>query len=462
MRENQPKKDIIITEKTNENTPTVNDIKNNTNCLSTKRRKIILFTMIGIILLLIIIIIFLFLFKKGSKPKPCIGDECPCIGDDCPCIGDNCPCIGDNCPCIGDKCKEEDPEAIVNINYKKNDILIYNENQSKISIVELNENIPSQNSSDFIQNSIMISKYLINVYDERIEDSSIIYYAYAFVLNMSKKIENKEEVSMGGQDIRYINIDNEEIPVVKFTFNKYGNILSFEINQNMNMTLLSYLFELIERIIPNISKSSFNTRRLNEDSRKFEGNKNKGIIYHDKPLQKNDDNEEKISWETIIEDKKVKKVISFKDFIIKSNNENQINLNLNINNDIDDIKNNENTIIKGLIKQITNKASSIISLHENNNDEKMTNKIFNLIKNITFIIYNNEKENKRIIPKGLLNLRNLLEMRYIDTYAMPISYSYPLFRSNILGIKIGLIANVTFTIFNILSNSSLNSFMSTG
>ena len=387
MRENQPKKDIIITEKTNENTPTVNDIKNNTNCLSTKRRKIILFTMIGIILLLIIIIIFLFLFKKSSKPKPCIGDNCPCIGDDC-------PYIGDDCPCIGDECKEEDPEAIVNINYKKNDILIYNENQSKISIVELNENIPSQNSSDFVQNSIMISKYLINIYDEQIEDSSIIYYAYAFVLNMSKKIENEEEVSMGGQDIRYINIDNEEIPVVKFTFNKYGNILSFERNQNINMTLLSYLFELIERIIPNISKSSFNTRRLNEDSRKFEGNKNKGIIYHDKPLQKNDDNEEKISWETIIEDKKVKKVISFKDFIIKSNN------------DIDNIKNNENIIIKSLIKLITNKDSSIISLYENNNDEKMTNKIFNLIKNITFIIYDNEKENKRIIHKGFLNLRN--------------------------------------------------------
>ena len=150
----------------------------------------------------------------------------------------------------------------------------------------------------------------------------------------------------------------------------------------------------------------------------------------------------KISWETIIED--VKKFISFKDFIIKSNNENQINLNLNINNDIDDIKNNENTIIKGLIKQITNKASSIISLNENNNDEKMTNKIFNLIKNITFIIYNNEKENKRIISKGLLNLRNLWELKIIDTYAMPIYYSYPLFRSNILGNKIGLIVVVTF------------------
>ena len=287
MRENQPKKDIKINEKTNEITPNVIDIKNNTNCLSTKRGKIILFTMIGIILLLIIIIIFLFLFKKSSKPKPCIGDNCPCIGDDC-------PYIGDDCPCIGNECKEEDPEAIVNINYKKNDILIYNENQSKISIVELNENIPSQNSSDFVQNSIMISKYLINIYDEQIEDSSIIYYAYAFVLNMSKKIENEEEVSMGGQDIRYINIDNEEIPVVKFTFNKYGNILSFEINQNINIILLSYLFELIERIIPNISKSSFNTRRLNEDSRKFEGNKNKGIIYHDKHLQKNNDNEENI------------------------------------------------------------------------------------------------------------------------------------------------------------------------
>jgi gas vesicle protein len=124
-----------------------------------------------------------------------------------------------------------------------------------------------------------------------------------------------------------------------------------------------------------------------------------------------------------------------------------MSLNINNNNFTDDVQNDANANREGLIKQITDKTDSTISLSESNNDEEMTEKFVNLLNNLIFVEYPNKEDSRRleIIPKGLLNLRNLLETRIIDTYAMPIYYSYPLFRSNILGTKIGLIAVVAFT-----------------
>ena len=77
----------------------------------------------------------------------------------------------------------------------------------------------------------------------------------------------------------------------------------------------------------------------------------------------------------------------------------------------------------------------------------MTNQVVNLLNNLNFVDYPNKEDSRRleIIPKGLLNLRNLLETKIIDTYTKPIYYSFPLFRANILSTKIGLIAVVAFT-----------------
>ncbi len=84
-------------------------------------KKFILFVIISLIIIGVVI-----LFKKLSS-----------------CEGDNCPCEGDNCPCEGDQC----------INYKKNDIYIYSETQSKISTIELNDNVPlkTRRLDDFSQ-----------------------------------------------------------------------------------------------------------------------------------------------------------------------------------------------------------------------------------------------------------------------------------------------------------------------
>ena len=46
----------------------------------------------------------------------------------------------------------------------------------------------------------------------------------------------------------------------------------------MNETLSTYLYEFIEKFIPEVSNTSFNDiRKLNEEKRKFEGDRNNSL-----------------------------------------------------------------------------------------------------------------------------------------------------------------------------------------
>ena len=190
-----------------------------------------------------------------------------------------------------------------------------------MSNIEFNKDITIKNRRNeeniISQNSEITSKYLINIYDNKTENSIKIYYAYAIIIEMGKKIENKEIKDMGGIGIRKNNNINNSIPISKFTFNQNGEILSFKINKNMNETLSTYLYEFIEKVIPEVSNTSFNDiRKLNEEKRKFEGDRNNGKIYHEKPNLINETigNKEEKNWEIIINENKVKKVIGKKKF----------------------------------------------------------------------------------------------------------------------------------------------------
>jgi hypothetical protein len=157
-----------------------------------------------------------------------------------------------------------------------------------MSNIVFNEDITIKNRRNeeniISQNSEITSKYLINIYDNKTENSIKIYYTYAIIIEMGKKIENKEIKDMGGIDIRKNDNINNSIPISKFTFNQNGEILSFKINKNMNKTLSTYLYEFIEKFIPEVSNTSFNDiRKLNEEKRKFIGDRNNGKIYHEKP-----------------------------------------------------------------------------------------------------------------------------------------------------------------------------------
>ena len=155
--------DIVIEENTGENKPDVvegvtaepnyDTPERKQGFFSTKKGKMVLFGIIGVVILAALIGILVAVLKK-DKPVPPVPDPDP-IPE---------PCKGDYCP-------------VVNISYKTNDVYVYDESSTKDSKIEL-----SNDESNLSQTSTMNSKYLINIYDNKIEDSNIIYYAYAIIL----------------------------------------------------------------------------------------------------------------------------------------------------------------------------------------------------------------------------------------------------------------------------------------
>jgi hypothetical protein len=170
-------------------------------------------------------------------------------------------------------------------------------------------------------------------------------------------MENKNKETIGGNDIRTSNNVDDTTPVVKVSFNQNG-ILTFEINEGMNEILVSYLYEFVEKIIPKVTKKSFD-----EENRKYEGDKNNGKITDYMETRSGGDEEFK-NWEIEIKDNKVKEVRDSKDFALMRDDENDISIGFNNENYTMNVENDANTNRDGIIKQILNNDTSTISLSE--------------------------------------------------------------------------------------------------
>ena len=287
----------------------------------------------------------------------------------------------------------------------------------------------------------MTAKYLFNIYDSEIENNKLYYIAFAAIIDMKKKVGNKDYETIGGKDIRESNEIDDKTPVAKVTFNENG-IKKFEINENMNDTLATYLYEFVEKTIPKVTKKSFN-ENSNQETRTYKGDQNKGKITHYKETRSND-NEEFKNWEIEIEDNKIKSLSDTKDFALIKNEENEINVGLNEENYTLNIETDGYTNREGIIKQILNNDTSKLTLSdESTNDKELTTKLFGLLNEIEFKEYKTNNRRLEIITKKLDNFRNLQGME-IATYYMPIYYKYPLFKSHLLGSKIGLYVEVSF------------------
>ena len=124
---------------------------------STKKRKIILFSLIGIVLIGVIIGVIVALNHK-EKPKPnpnCTGDECDNPNDP----GNNIEHPN------GEKNNTiNDENPVIDIYYKKNDIYIYNETLSRTTTVEINgkNSLKGRRLEDsYSQKTKMTIQYLI-------------------------------------------------------------------------------------------------------------------------------------------------------------------------------------------------------------------------------------------------------------------------------------------------------------
>ena len=198
---------------------------------------------------------------------------------------------------------------------------------------------------------------------------------------MKKIIENKEEIILKN-DIRENNNIDYTTPVVNISFNKYW-ILNFKINENMNKTFISYLYEFVEKIF--INESSLN------ETNEYKTNDDNIMIYNLNNTLNDNESEEEESYKVEINKKRINNVMSKKLFSLRANNDKT----LGDENSTNFTKDNENVknINRGtLIKQFSNNIESTIDLLNEENNENITIKISNLLNNLNFIEYNDNRK----------------------------------------------------------------------
>jgi gas vesicle protein len=161
------------------------------------------------------------------------------------------------------------------------------------------------------------------------------------------------------------------------------------------------------------------------------------MIYNLNNKLNDNESEEEESYKVEINKKRINNIISKKLFSLRVNgNENSSNF----TKDNENVKN----INRGtLIKQFSNNIESTIDLLNEENNKNITIKISNLLQNLIFIEYNNNRKLSNF-EKKINNLRYLQENNYFDTFSNNLHFYYPLFKSNLVGATVGLIADVEF------------------
>ncbi len=149
----------------------------------------------------------------------------------------------------------------MNINHKKNEISIYEDSINKITNIAINKDTIKRRLEQKILTNEIKGEYLLSSYDQTSSEDVIIYYVYAVLLNLKKQL-NKKEIFLGGKDKR--ESLSENIAFIKFNFDSMGIISDLEVEENYNETLILYIYEFTEKIIPNLKKEIYNKRRLNE------------------------------------------------------------------------------------------------------------------------------------------------------------------------------------------------------
>ena len=235
-------------------------------------------------------------------------------------------------------------------------------------------------------------EYLLNVYDFKKKDnSSIVYYAYAVLLNLNKK-NNEINVFIGGNDIRYSN--SNDFPFIKFNFDQNYLISNLQVEENYNSTLIAYIYEFINKIIPIIDKNFYEEQSNNNSIKySYENNNNEifSIYKNEKETNSDIDGSTNIKNMTInIKDNEVKEVINIKDSSFKiSNNFDSEILNHTFYNETEG----NNLATRNFpIKGYSEKQESTLTLNSSYEDNSLNNKIYQIINSKNLINYTNNLE----------------------------------------------------------------------
>ena len=364
------------------------------------------------------------------------------------------------------KKKKKDPEPIppekeeitrLNIAYKANEVLKYSDETTQTTTVIFNT-FGTKN-----QDTTIKGEYLFNVYEVDESKTPKEYKAIAVLLNLSKKRGSKED-DIGGEDITQLTSGNDKLPLIKFTFNEDGMINELEIPNELSNTIAAYVHEFIEKIVPEVTSKK---RRLVDAKREI---KEEGeyvsmtITSEEGKYGKNEDSKENKKTKVNVKDGKIHEVDFSKNAVINANNLQQIDFSDN-SNFTDETESEVLSQRRNLIEEIKQDFNSKMKMTSEEVDENLTNKIQDLLSNVKFKKYKPLSSNdKRILGafsiKQLNGLSNEEQTRKLqsninDYYYQPLFFDYPLFRTNLFGAKIGLIARISFTPQNGLFTTKL-------
>jgi hypothetical protein len=167
-----------------------------------------------------------------------------------------------------DNSTNPEPTSSVNISHKLNEILKYHEETNQTTSVNFNgdNNSRLRNLAERKQLTIIKGDYLLIIY--KIDDSVSpkLYYAYAILNNLSKQKDGSKEINyLGGvEDITLLNEVSNNLPLLRFNFDEKGKINNLEIPKNSNNIEINYIYEFIQKVIPEVNTESMN-RRLNDN-----------------------------------------------------------------------------------------------------------------------------------------------------------------------------------------------------
>ncbi len=388
------------------------------------------------------------------------------------------------------KCDEDEEEEefktgsgeniIVKIDRKINQMWEYQGNEFT-STTNVLEDSSSLRRNEQINKTTKIN-YLLNVYDnETLSDNSILFSAFAVIL---RKItfNNDEEIYEGGVNLLeydytqkeenlIINeeneneINNEEIiydddyyhndyPVIKFKFYENGTLYEIQKPQNISNKFFIHLKLFVNKVIPSVSEKLYSPnendriRRLQE-----EGVSNKYIKKDDKVIL-NEIRDHEISVNDInLEGSQVKsnrEIEVDSQGNIQSIQTNQIT-SMSSEGNIDDecedsicIEDKKDNIIQFPIRSIYSETSSNIILIQTNINETLSQNIKDLIQDLKYENY--DLQNFNIEKKRKLNKIKSERNRKlkIDSFTHPRKFSFSIFKTNVCGIKIRMIAEISY------------------
>ena len=192
------------------------------------------------------------------------------------------------------------------------------------------------------------------------------------------------------------------------------------------------------KVIPDLSKSEINDKYIK--SKKINGFSNGEISFEDGTINEEDNIE-------LSNDKEISSIKSIRNISLIGNDKNVLNnIEIEENGLLDLNETNNENIIEGIIKGLTINYNSETELVYNETDENISNKIKKIISNIKLSNLNesryvNEKDNYKVeIPK----IKNYKDLRKLVVAFKPIQFSSTLFKTNKLGLKMALNAQVSF------------------